>query len=178
MGIDRIILDFIQTYMRCGFLDMAMPIITKLGDKGIFWIICSLLLILFPKTRKAGITMAVSLGLEALCCNVLLKPLVARTRPFDVNTTLQLLIPRPDDFSFPSGHTGASFAAASTLLFGKNRMGPPALILAALIGFSRLYLYVHYPTDVLAGAALGILFGWIGNTVVEALRSQRRQSLS
>ena len=112
--------------------------------------------------------MAVSLALEALCCNVILKPAVARLRPCDVDTTVQLLISHPGEFSFPSGHSGASFAAASALFFGKSPLGIPAFILAALIGFSRLYLYVHYPTDVLAGALIGIALGWIGNLLIRA----------
>lgn len=168
MSIDMAILDFVQTYLRCDFLDMAMPLITVLGNGGILWIICSLLMTVFPGTRKAGIAMAVSLILEVLCCNVLLKPFVARLRPCDVNMAVQLLIPHPEGFSFPSGHTGASFAAAAALYFGKNRMGTAAFILAALIGFSRIYLYVHYPTDVLAGALLGIMLGWLGNILVKA----------
>lgn len=127
MRIDLGILEFIQTYLRCGLLDGVMPVITKLGDGGILWICSSLLLLVFPKTRKAGAAMAVSLGLEVLCCNVLLKPLVAQSR---------------------------------------NRLRIPALVLAALIGFSRLYLYVHYPTDVLAGVLVGIMIGWLGNMLV------------
>lgn len=166
MSIDLGILEFIQTYLRCDLLDSVMPFITKLGDGGILWICSALLLIGFPKTRKAGIVMMVSLALEVLCCNVLLKPLVARPRPCDINPTVQLLIPRPEGFSFPSGHTGASFAAASALFFGENKLGVPALAVAALIGFSRLYLYVHYPTDVFAGALLGIMLGWLGNMLV------------
>lgn len=168
MGIDFGILDFIQANLRCGLLDAVMPLITKLGDRGILWICCSLLLLIFPKTRKAGAAMAVSLGLEALFCNVFLKPFVARIRPYDINLNVQLLIPPPKDFSFPSGHTGASFAAASSLFFGRNRLSVPAFAVAALIGFSRLYLYVHYPTDVLAGTLIGIMFGWLGNMLVKA----------
>lgn len=168
MKIDMEILKFIQSNLRCDLLDTAMPLITKLGNGGILWIICSLLLIIFPKTRKVGTAVAVSLALEALCCNVILKPAVARLRPCDVDTTVQLLISHPGEFSFPSGHSGASFAAASALFFGKSPLGIPAFILAALIGFSRLYLYVHYPTDVLAGALIGIALGWIGNLLIRA----------
>lgn len=167
MRIDTTILDFVQTYMRCDFLDMAMPLITGLGNGGILWIVCSFTLIIFPRTRKTGIAIAVSLALESLCCNVLLKPFVARPRPCDVNTAVRLLIPHPEGFSFPSGHTGASFAAAAALFLGKKRIGTAAFILAALIGFSRIYLYVHYPTDVLAGALLGIMLGWLGNILVK-----------
>ena len=172
MPLEMAILDFIQAYCRCAPLDMTMPLITKLGDGGIFWIICSLVLTIWPKTRKMGIAMALSLGLEVLCCNVLLKPFIARLRPSDVNTAVALLIPRPEDFSFPSGHTGAAFAAASALFFsqGSRMAGIGAFALASLIGFSRLYLYVHYPTDVLAGALLGIMLGWLGAMLVRAVR--------
>lgn len=166
MGVDLGILEFIQTYLQCDLLDSVMPFITKLGDGGILWICSALLLLGFPKTRKTGAAMMVSLGLEVICCNLLLKPFVARPRPCDVNPAMELLIPRPEGFSFPSGHTGASFAAASALLFGRNRLGIPAFVLASLIGFSRLYLYVHYPTDVFAGALLGIMLGWLGNILV------------
>lgn len=167
MRIDMAVLNLVQMYLRCDFLDMIMPAITWLGNGGILWIICSLLLTAFPRTRKAGIAMAVSLILEVLCCNVVLKPFVARLRPCDVNTAVKLLIPRPDGFSFPSGHTGASFAAAAALAFGEKQMGTAAYIMAALIGFSRIYLYVHYPSDVLAGALLGIMLGWLGNALVK-----------
>ena len=105
------------------------------------------------------------LVLEVICCNLVLKPLVARVRPCDVNTAVQLLISRPDDFSFPSGHTGASFAAVSALCCSRSRLWIPSLVLAVLIAFSRLYLYVHYPTDILAGMLLGITSGWLGSLV-------------
>ena len=167
---DVMILDFIQQHLRCDFLDKGMSFVTKLGDGGIIWIFCSLLLLLFPKTRRAGAAVAVSLILEALCFNVLLKPLVARIRPFDVNTAVQLLIPPPKDFSFPSGHTGASFAVVSALYFSRKRLWIPVLVLAVIIGFSRLYLYVHYPTDVLAGALIGSILGWFGHRLVSRYR--------
>ena len=163
------ILDYIQSHLRNDVLDCIMPLITKLGDGGIVWICLSLLLILCRKTRKTGIAMAVSLVLEALCCNIILKPFVARIRPCDVNTAVQLLVPRPSDYSFPSGHTGASFAAASALFFSKSRLWIPSLLLAILIGFTRLYLYVHYPSDVLAGALVGIMLGWLGNALVKTV---------
>lgn len=166
MNIDFQILDFIQAHMRCRFLDMAMPLITKLGDVGIIWIVLALGLLLFPKTRKVGAAVSAGLVLEALCCNILLKPVVARIRPYEVNLAVQLLIEKPVDFSFPSGHTAAAFATTSALFFSKSRLWIPALVLSVLLAFSRLYLYVHYPTDVLAGALLGILAGWIGSVMI------------
>ena len=149
-----------------------MPIISMLGNVGAIWIVCAVVLLVIPKTRKVGVVLAVSLAIEALCCNVILKPLVARIRPFDVNTAVQLLISPPKDFSFPSGHTGAAFAAASALFFSKNRLWIPSLVLAILIAFSRLYLYVHYPTDVLGGILLGILSGWLGYTLVGLIKKK------
>ena len=172
MQFELSVLDNIQSYLRCDFLDAAMPIISMLGNVGAIWIVCAVVLILIPKTRKVGVVLAVSLAIEALCCNVILKPLVARIRPFDVNTAVQLLISPPTDFSFPSGHTGAAFAAASALFFSKNRLWIPSLVLAILIAFSRLYLYVHYPTDVLGGILLGILSGWLGYTLVGLIKKK------
>lgn len=165
-------LDNIQSYLRCDFLDAVMPVITMLGNGGIIWIICAVVLLLIPKTRKVGVVLAVSLAIEAVCCNFILKPLAARIRPFDTNTAVQLLISPPKDFSFPSGHTGAAFAAASALFFSKNRLWIAALVLAILIAFSRLYLYVHYPTDVLGGALLGILSGWLGYMIVRLVKKK------
>lgn len=175
MTLELSVLDFIQSHLRCGFLDTVLVFITKLGNSGWIWIAVTLLLLIFPKTRKLGAAAAVSLTLEALCCNLILKPLVARTRPYDVNTAVRLLIARPGDFSFPSGHTGASFAAASALYFRKSRFWIPALILSVLIAFSRLYLYVHFPSDVLAGAVLGTAAGYLGSRITEYAERKLRE---
>lgn len=159
------ILDWIQANLRNPIMDLLMPAITTLGNSGLIWIILAGILILMPKYRKVGVAVMAGLVLEVICCNLVLKPLVARVRPCDVNTAVQLLVVRPDDFSFPSGHTGASFAAASALPFSRSRLWIPSLVLAVLIAFSRLYLYVHYPTDILAGALLGVMAGWAGRWV-------------
>lgn len=148
--------------LRTPILDGLMVALTRLGNGGLVWCALAGVLALFPKTRKTGLAVALALGIEVLFCNGLLKPLVARSRPCDANPALTLLIARPTDFSFPSGHTGASFAAMSALLFSGNRLWLPALVLAAGIAFSRMYLYVHSPTDILAGALLGIMSGWCG----------------
>lgn len=102
-----------------------------------------------------------------------MKPFVARVRPCDVNTAVQLLVPRPDDFSFPSGHTGASFEGAAVLFLHKSKLRIPALIIAVLIGFSQLYLYVHYPSDALAGAVLGVLLGWVSCALISRPRTRQ-----
>ena len=159
------ILDWIQANLRNPILDLLMPALTTLGNSGLVWIILAGVLMFMPKYRKAGAAVMAGLVLEVICCNLVLKPLVARVRPCDVNTAVQLLIARPGDFSFPSGHTGASFAATAALYCSRSWIWIPSLMLAVLIAFSRLYLYVHYPTDVLAGMLLGVMAGWLGNFV-------------
>lgn len=165
LDVEFSILDFIQNQFRTPFGDFVMPLISKLGNGGIIWLVLSGLLCVFPKYRKAGVTMLTALALDVLLCNVMLKPLVGRMRPFTVNTGMELLINAPKDFSFPSGHTAASFAAAFALLFVKNKLWIPSMILASLIAFSRLYLYVHYPTDVLTGILLGLIVSVAANVI-------------
>nr|MBQ8245034.1 phosphatase PAP2 family protein [Oscillospiraceae bacterium] len=178
MSFDLPILEWIRTTLWCDALDVAMPIITMFGDAGIFWIACSVLLLLFPKTRKTGLGMGFALILGLLICNVTLKPMVARIRPYDLQAqlgvTINLLNGTMHDFSFPSGHTIASFEAAVVLLKNSKKMGIPAMILAVLIAFSRLYLYVHYPTDVIASILLGTLFAFIGNALAGLIAPKLR----
>lgn len=168
---DLPILQWIAEFLWCPFLDAVMPVITLLGDAGIFWIAIAVVLLFFPKTRRVGLGMGAALILGLLVCNVTLKPLCARPRPYDYQlehfgVTIKLLIDAQHDFSFPSGHTIASFEAATVLAIHSKKAGIPALILACLIAFSRLYLYVHYPTDVIASVILGIAFAYLGNWLV------------
>lgn len=145
-----------------------MAFITSLGNAGIIWIVLAVVLLILPKTRKTGIIVAAALLMDLILCNLILKNLVARVRPYDVNTAIAILIKKPLDFSFPSGHTAASFAAMTALFLAKMKKAwIAALVLAVLIAFSRLYFYVHYPTDVLGGAVVGILSGIIGYAIVE-----------
>lgn len=161
------ILDFIQENLKCGFLDAFMPLVTRLGDGGIFWIAVAVILLFTKKYRKTGAMLGTALLLGFLIGNCTLKPLVARTRPYDMpGTEVALLVDRLSDYSFPSGHTLACAEAATVLLIREKRFGIPALIIAILVALSRLYLYVHYPTDVLAGAVLGTLFGILGVIIV------------
>ena len=167
------ILDFIQG-LRTPFGDAVMPIVTALGNTGIFWIVLALVLLAIPKTRKTGIVVAAALCFDVVLCDGILKHLFARVRPCDINTSIQLLISRPKDFSFPSGHTAASFASVTALYFAKERkLWIPALVLSCVIAFSRLYLYVHYPTDVLGGLAVGLVSGYLGYKTVEFVRKRR-----
>ncbi|MBQ3193580.1 MAG: phosphatase PAP2 family protein [Oscillospiraceae bacterium] len=170
VSFDLPILDWIQANMTSSFMDAFMPVVTLLGDAGIFWIAWAILLLFFPKTRKIGLGMGFALILGLLVCNVTLKPLVGRPRPYDFQEAefgviINLLIERQHDFSFPSGHTIASFEAATVLLKNSKKMGIPAMILAVIIAFSRLYLYVHYPTDVIFSVFAGILFAFIGDAL-------------
>ena len=175
MNIELSILDWIQT-LHTPFLDKIMVFITRLGDAGIIWIVLSIVLLLIPKTRKSGAVMVAALVVDVLLCNIVLKNLVARTRPYDVNTGVHLLVAKLHDYSFPSGHTAASFTAVVALSFaGEKRAWKAALVLACLIAFSRMYLYVHYPTDVLGGVLVGILAGYGGYRVVKALEQYKKE---
>lgn len=152
---DLYILNQIQK-IRSVYMDHFMISITKLGDYGLIWILLCLYLYIRGNLHLAFLLIS-SLMTESVLCNLLLKPLVARTRPFRRNTSVHLLIPEPRDYSFPSGHTSASFACVTVLFLAHCVLWKYALILSVLISFSRLYLYVHYPTDVLAGMSIGII---------------------
>lgn len=175
VSFDLPILEWIQANLQSPLMDKIMPIITLFGEGGIFWIAWAVLMLIIPKTRKIGIGMIIALLLGLLVCNVTLKPLVQRIRPYDLQEQdfgiyINLLIERQHDFSFPSGHTIASFEAAVVLLKNSKKMGIPALILAILVSFSRLYLYVHYPTDVIVSVILGTAFAFIGCALANRIK--------
>ncbi len=157
----------IQDSVRCSVLTPFFVFVTRLGDRGFIWIVLSLLLLLSPKTRKTGCMGLLALLFSLLVNNMFLKNLVERSRPFDAIQALTPLIPRPHDFSFPSGHTASSFAAAG-VFFRRlpRRLGVPAIILAALIAFSRLYVGVHYPSDVLFGMLSGLALGFAAEKMI------------
>ncbi len=160
---DFSILDFIAEHLRCGFLDRLMPALSKLADGGLIPILLALVLLAIPKTRRVGLAMGISFLLGLLFGNLILKNLVARPRPYQLNPSAVLLIPALSDYSFPSGHTLVVFETAVVLLKkGRGAAGVFALVMAVGIAFSRLYLYVHYPSDVLAGVLMGSAFGLIG----------------
>lgn len=138
-------------------MDKIMPLITKLGGGVTIWMFLGIGLALSKKYRIYGIMIICSLVLCFVVGNLTLKPLIARTRPFDVNPLISgLLVEVPKDFSFPSGRTMCSFAPAVILFYMNHKIGSAALILSSLIGFLRLYLYVHYPADVFCGMIIGI----------------------
>lgn len=155
---DQAILQFIQEHLRNGWSDAFFTAITFLGDSGIIWIAFSLCLVCSKTYRRQGLVLLAVLAITFLVGDVVLKNWIQRPRPFQ-EMPVELLIPPPESFSFPSGHTSSSFAAASVIYRIRKSWGIAAFILAVLIGFSRLFLFVHYPTDVLAGAVLGLLVG-------------------
>ena len=153
------VLDWIAAHCHTPFLDAVFPWITSLGFAGIIWIVLALVLLCVPGQRGYGVQLALALLLSALFCNLILKNAVGRIRPYELAGIAELLVDPPWDASFPSGHTSAGIACATVLLRNRHPLRWLVLILAVLIALSRLYLYVHFPTDVLAGALLGVLCG-------------------
>lgn len=196
-------LNGIQDHLRGPVLDFLMPIITLFGDGGIFWIAVTLLMFIPKRTRKYALISAFALIFCVVGGNLILKNVIARSRPFWIDngnalsrvayivkdgvtqyyeghkqltevqpegrTLIALLVKAPGDYCFPSGHTQASFAAATAICFGSRKWGIPALVLAALIAFSRMYLYVHYPTDILGGIFFGVLYACLAMALCNAL---------
>ena len=174
LTIDGNILLWIQENFRQDFMTPFWKFITFLGDSGWFWITLSVLLLLSKQTRRTGVTALLALGLGALITNVALKNMVARIRPYEVIEGLVLLVKEQSDFSFPSGHSCASFAAA--VVYYKmlpKKYGISAVILAALIAFSRLYVGVYYPSDVIAGSVIGILAALLAYVLVEKAENRK-----
>ena len=147
-------------------LDPIMVGLSALGNAGILWIIISVICLIKKETRRCGVQMIISMLVVLVIGNGILKNLVCRQRPCWIDSTVTLLVKNPSDYSFPSGHSMNSFTAAVTIWFYHKKVGAAAIAVATLIAFSRLYVGVHYPTDVLGGMFVGIfsscLVLWIG----------------
>lgn len=168
--IDSSILLWIQENIRSPYLTPVVKAITHLGDVGMIWILLALVLLCFRRTRIAGAAVAAALLLALIFNNILIKNLVDRIRPYELIDGLEVLVPKPSDASFPSGHSCASFASAMALWgYVPRKYGIAAVILASMIALSRIYVGVHYPTDILAGALLGCLLGWAARKGVRPL---------
>ena len=154
--IDFSSLYWIQDHIVCAALTPVMKLFTTLGNGGILWIIIGILLLFFKKTRSIGIASLLSLALVAILNNEIIKAIVQRPRPFTY-VDIELLITAPGGYSFPSGHTSSSFAAATAVFLKNKKLGAVLLVCAALIGFSRMYFFVHFPSDVFVGMIEGIL---------------------
>ena len=170
------VLLWIQEVLRNGITDPILSFYTKLGNAGMLWIVLCLALLLFRKTRRAGVAGLLALLYSLLLTNVLLKHLVARTRPWLLVEGLIPLVAEGDPNSFPSGHTSAAFAAAMAWwpTLPERWMKAAGVVMAALMGLSRLYVGVHFPTDVLMGALVGALCGYLGWKTLEKLESRRK----
>jgi len=180
-NIDISMLEFIQANIRNVVLDTAMMFITRLGDMGLLWLLTAVVFTSRKKYRAIGITMLISLALMLLLGEFGLKPLIARSRPFTENPDIVLLISEPSGYSFPSSHAMSAFAAATPIFWHLKRLGIGALVVAALIAFSRVYLYVHYPSDILAGSVLGIGCGVAAIVLyskVERVIAQRKSEVN
>ena len=162
LELDAAVLLWIQEYLRGPLMDAFFIFYTTLGNAGLMWLILSVVMLFFKRSRRAGATALLALAVGFVFTNVILKPLVCRTRPWLVVEGLTALIVENDPHSFPSGHTCAAFAATCAWRpYLSKRWGNIALVCAALMGFSRLYVGVHFPTDVLVGALVGCLSAWI-----------------
>lgn len=155
-SLDFGVLYWIQENLRCAFLDEISAFLSVTFDLGIFWLALALIFVAFRRTRAWGLAMLLSVIITFVVGELGLKNIFCRVRPCNIDFSVPLAVERPEAYSFPSGHTGSSFAAAGALFGFNKRIGITALVLAASIGLSRIYLFVHYPTDVLAGMLLGL----------------------
>lgn len=176
--IDRDILLYVQDHIRGPVLDEFFPRITFLGDAGIFWILLTVILFCFKKTRKAALCSAIALAGSVILNNMILKVLINRTRPYELISGLVLIGKKAGDASFPSGHTAASFASCIAILPNvKKRWWAPLILTATLIALSRIYIGIHYPSDVLGGFLSGLFLGLtaalIGNWAYETFLNRK-----
>lgn len=159
LALDHQIMTYIVQYLHSDVLTAVMRFFSFLGDHGLLWLLIGVPLLLYPKTRRWGLTLIISLAIAALLSEYGIKFLIQRSRPFLQFSELAPLIPPPSGYSFPSSHATTAFACATVLFAMKKPVGCAAYVAAALISFSRVYLCVHFPSDVTAGALLGIVLG-------------------
>lgn len=179
---DERALMWIAQNIRCALLDPFMKLYTQLGNTGMLFIVLGLLMLLFKPTRKAGFSALCAMLIGLVVVNFTIKPLVSRPRPWLVMENFANLVPEKDPNSFPSGHTNSAFAFALAVCVAapKRWMKITAVCMAAVMGLSRLYVGVHFPSDVLAGAVIGSLCGlagaWVVKTVWERVQNRPRAS--
>lgn len=166
------ILLYINTHLKNDFLDFLMPVISFFSDKGWLWIALAVVLLFTKKYRRYGVALSIGLVLCLVIGNIILKPLIARPRPYDVYSGVELLVEKLSDYSFPSGHTYSAFLGATILFFMNRKIGYAAFAFAVLTAFSRLYLFVHYPTDVLMGIVMGVSFALFSMYLVKTFEKR------
>lgn len=172
--LDFSVLYFIQEHIRTPFLDSVAAFLSDAFNGGILWFVLCGVLLLFRKTRPAGVMVLMAMGIAYFVGELGMKNIFCRLRPCDIDAGISLAVKNPASYSFPSGHTGSSFAAATALFLCNKKWGVPALVLAFIIGISRMYLFVHFPTDVIAGAVLGIISGIVAGAVFKKFDLKRK----
>ncbi|MGN0447742.1 MAG: phosphatase PAP2 family protein [Acutalibacteraceae bacterium] len=184
LNFDLSVFEWIQS-IQTPILNAIMKVITTMGDEGIIFIAMALVLVFTKKYRKAGFTMLAALGIMLVCNNLVLKEIFERTRPFNLfaedsvkyalwggenaKYVFPNIVEQPHSFSFPSGHTSSAFAAAIAVLWYDRKIGIPTTIFAFLMGFSRIYVEVHYCTDVIAGAIVGTIYALLAVLIAKYL---------
>ena len=176
-NIDFQILDWIQANMKCPFFDFLMPKLSLLGEWGVIWLVIGIVMLFFRKTRRAAVIMLVSTSLVLLFGELILKNTVCRVRPCNVRPYIDIPVKRPTSYSFPSGHSSTAFSCATAIFLHHKVAGVFLLILAFLIAFSRLYNYVHFPSDVLCGALLGAIFALITFAIAKKISPRPRRRI-
>ena len=166
---DASVITAIYENVHSAFLTMFFRIVTLLGEGGIFWIAVAVILLFFKKTRRSGICIGASLLIGVIVGNGIIKNVVARPRPYDAIEGIESGVSHLSDYSFPSGHSLCCFEAATALAMNRTKWAIPAYVGAVLVAVSRLFLFVHYPTDVICGALLGVLFGVLGSLAAGAI---------
>ena len=160
--------------LHAPWLDRVMVFFTSLANHGELWLFLGILFFCIPRTRRMGVLMLLSIALGYITGNLILKNLFARSRPCWVRPEIPLLVSSPKDYSFPSGHTLVSFEGAASIWSHDRAWGVVALAAAAVIAFSRMYLFMHFPTDVGAGLLLGIFHVWAAERIMSlAWREQK-----
>ena len=167
-NLDINILNFIRENLSNPIIDKLMVFITTLGDKGFIWIAIGIILLAQKKYRKVGFVLLIALLINLIIGEGVLKNVIQRPRVFTTYPNINIIINPPESYSFPSGHTASSFAAATVLGYYFKRYRYAFYAIAALIAFSRLYLFVHYPSDIIAGILLGIVCALLTIKVIES----------
>lgn len=165
--IDISILRFIREYFSSPLMDSIMIFITNLGDRGFIWIIIGIILLISKKYRKIGLAMLIALAVTSLIGEVFIKNIIQRPRAFTTFPDIEIIIKEPLSYSFPSGHTASSFAAAMVLGYYIKNWKYLFYFFAALVAFSRLYLFVHYPSDIIGGISLGVVCSLMTIKIIE-----------
>lgn len=159
------ILDYIRKNFSNPFFDGFMKFISFLGSWGMIWIVLAAILFFTKKYHKLGRSLGINFIANFIACNLIIKPVVARIRPYEFNQSINLIVSAPLDTSFPSGHTFFAFGAATIFFFYNKKVGLLMYLFAFTMAFSRLYLYVHFPTDVAFGALLGTIMAIISYNI-------------